>query len=78
VSSIKMHSKVNKKLSAIKLIANTTTSVQINYPSLIFSEFDDFLVDDIKISKQQSVKIQQPGLVNLTSAKNQHIMIYSI
>jgi|TARA_B110000091_G_scaffold212327_1_gene258816 hypothetical protein len=68
----------SKGLYAIKLKANRTSSMEINSPSLIFSEHDEFLVDGIFISKQQAVMKHQPCLVKLTSTKEQYLIIYNI
>jgi len=68
----------SKELSAIKLKANSSQSIEVDSPCLIFSEHDDFLVDGESISKRQAVKKHQSGMVKLTSIKAQHLIIYTI
>ena len=68
----------SKELSAIKLKANSSQSIEVDSPCLIFSEHDDFLVDGESISKQQAFKKHQSGMVKLTSTKDQHLIVYTI
>ena len=68
----------SKELSAIKLKANSSQSIEVDSPCLIFSEHDDFLVDGESISKRQAVKKNQSGMVKLTSIKAQHLIIFNI
>ena len=68
----------SKELSAIKLKANSSQSIEVDSPCLIFSEHDDFLVDGESISKRQAVKKHQSGMVKLTSIKAQHLIIFNI
>ena len=68
----------SKRLSAINLKANSSKSIIVDSPCIIFSEHDDFLVDGESISKQQAVKKHQSGMVKLTSIKAQHLIIYNI
>ena len=69
---------VSIKVSAFKIKANSSKSIKIDSPCLIFSEHDDFLVDGESISKQQAIKKHQSGMVKLTSIKAQHLIIYTI
>ena len=68
----------SKRLSAINLKANSSKSIIVDSPCLVFSEHDDFLVDGISFSKQQAIKIHQSCLVKLTSTEAQHLIIYNI
>ena len=68
----------SKKLTAFKIKANSSKSIKIDSPCLIFSEHDDFLMDGESISKQQAVMKHQSGMVKLTSTKDQHLIIYTI
>lgn len=68
----------SKKLTAFKIKANSSKSIKIDSPCLIFSEYDDFLVDGESISKQQAIKKTQSGMVKLTSTKAQQLIIFNI
>ena len=68
----------SKKLSAIKLKANSSKSIKVDSPCLIFSEHDDFLIDGISFSKKQAVMKHQSCTVKLTSTKDQHLILYNI
>lgn len=68
----------SKRLSAINLKVNSSKTIKVDSPCLIFSEHDDFIVDGISFSNQEAVKIHQPCLVKLTSTKAQHLILYTI
>ena len=68
----------SKRFSTIRLKANRATSIKVESRNLIFSEFDEFVVDGVKISKQQAVIKNQSGIVKLTSTEDQYLIIYNV
>ena len=64
-------------LTAIKLVANKATSIKIDSPSIVFSEFEELSVNGALVKNDRAILQTSKAELRVLSNKNQYLFIYS-
>ena len=68
----------SKSLEAIKIESNINITIDIDSPCLIFSEIEEFNINNLKLFKTEAAVIKFPQKLILGSDLAQHIFIYRL
>jgi len=66
----------SKNFSALQLRANSTTSIKVDSPSLLFSEFGGLTINGILVENNRAFYQKSKGEVTIFTKTNQCVFVY--